>query len=65
MDKVINYFYRRQSDVFVVLLHASTAFDRVHHLNLNICLKRCVSNAFKIDFPHLLTPVNACSMYRL
>ena len=39
LDKVTNYYNQRRSDVFVVLLDASEAFDRVNYIHLFLELK--------------------------
>ena len=42
-EEIINPYIKKQSDVYVVLLDASKAFDRVNHINLlKILIKRCV-----------------------
>ena len=43
-EEIINHYNKKQSDVYVVLLDASKAFDRVNHINLfqNFAEKRCV-----------------------
>ena len=33
-EEIINHYNKKQSDVYVVLLDASKAFDRVNHINL-------------------------------
>ena len=43
LDEVVNYYNRNSSDVHVVLLDASKAFDRVDHIKLfNILVGRGV-----------------------
>ena len=34
MKKIIIHYNKKQSDVYVVLLDASKAFDRVNHINI-------------------------------
>ena len=42
-EEIINHYNKKQSDVYVVLLDASKAFDRVNHINLfKILMKKGV-----------------------